>query len=128
MRDAKRIIKEAREIQDFAIKRGHEVLKARSIKYNVYVDGIDIHEEELTVKFREDTDYDYADTEFVRFTADALDMGEEDWKAHLEKIRIDTEIEKAKKLKELEGTRVAREKAQYERFNRMFGDFTNAKP
>lgn len=128
MKDAKRIISEARELQDFAIKRGHEVLKARNINYKVYVDGISTYADELSVKFIEDTGYDEPDMEYVRLTSSELDMEEGDWHKHLDAIKSATEIEKAKTLKEREDTREARKKAQDDRWNRMFGDFPNAKP
>lgn len=120
MRDAGRIIKEARNLQDFAIKRGHEVLKARNINYKVYVDGISTYADELSVKFIEDAGYDEPEMEYVRLTSAELDMEEGDWQKHLDEIKSATEIEKAKKLKEREDTREARKKAQDDRLKQIF--------
>lgn len=123
MRDAKRILKEATELQNFAIERAKALLEARGCDYDVYTDGADWEEGEIRINFIEKTSHDCPDRDSVTLTTIELDIEEKDWQTHLEETRAVTKMEKEKKLKELEGTRIAREKAQYERLKKMFENY-----
>jgi hypothetical protein len=98
MENLNELFKAVVSIQNKAYDRAHQLLMAQGCKYNVFGNGYAFDDDKITVKFEEDTHYDFPGYISIELTIDQLTMNDSDWNNFIEKVKLETELEEQKKI------------------------------
>lgn len=101
MKDVTNTLKIITEFQQFAIKRGYQLLMAQGCKWKMYdtPETIQFDNTEIEMTFIENTNHDCRDHESVSLTILELEKSESEWRDYIEttkKATTDKEVEKQK--------------------------------
>lgn len=121
MENVKEIIKQATQLQEFAINRAEELFKALGGTYRVSVTGIDFEENKILVKFEEITRHDCPDTDWISLDISQLEMSENKWSCYLDEKRTETLAKEQKKKDDAEKAKLEAKQKEFARLKNELG-------
>ena len=122
MKSTKELIKEIKLLEIKIKSRAKEVLQVTVTDYPVYIDSICYTlENDIEINFIEDTRHDCPDRFHIILKASDIDMDDNEWKIHIEKLTQET-INKKQRAIELEKERQLKLKEeQFEKLKKELG-------
>ena len=116
MKNITEFLKDVVEFQDFAAKRGYELMMALGCKWKMYTmpDKIQFSEDSAEMTFCENTGHDCPDYETICLKLGELEKTDEEWELYIENTKKETaEKERIKKQRE-EDMKLQEKEKQYQ--------------
>lgn len=123
MKNVTEFLKEAIEFQDFAAKRGYELMMALGCKWKMYEtpDSFEFEEDGVVMLFQENTRHDCPDYESICLKTEELEKTEEQWSAYIEQAKKQTADKEEKKRQDEENRKLEAKRKQFESLKNELG-------
>lgn len=124
MEDIKQFLKAALEFQEFAAKRGYELMMALGCKWKMYTtpDSFEFEEDGIIMRFWENTQHDCPDSESICLKVEELVKDEMMWKIYIETTRISTNTKQAEREAQEKQKQLNHKRQQLEALKKELGD------
>ena len=87
MENIKQILNQTNKLQEFAINRGEEKLRANGIIHKIIVNTISFYDDEIFIYFEEDRYTDCPDINMISLNLYELELNDIEWATYIEEIK-----------------------------------------